>query len=450
MKFSAKRVVSGISALCILTSCLSAYTKSSGFGMRASAIWSPEGDGVVSYAENTIGIIGERPNVVTDYYGAVGEWCAMYIQYCAAMMGHANAVPYTPYCDNQYGYPGGVDFFRARGQFHDNWENYTPVRSDIIYFDWNYDYYADHVGFVTWCDGYTVGTVQGNADDRVQYIEYNINDPRIYGYGSPNYQGSGYVNGTVYNSAYYTVTSPIGAWARYNAGYGENKIGIVSTGQTVYSDMQSGEWVHSPEIVVEESWGTYDGWINSSNLSLSGSTGNNSYTPDNSYDNNYSSNGNDYYYSEPMSEYYISSTVGTWFHSTPDSYEYSRICILDTYQPIDIIDVSGDWVKAGAYYGNDYKIGYVYIPNTNYTYSYDNSYNQGFTQGTGFSHYVSSPEGINFRYSAERTDYNLIAILDTFQPVNVNYYTGEWVCVDAYVNGELVTGYVHGDYITAY
>ena len=53
-----------------------------------------------------------------------------------------------------------------------------------LYFDWGGDGIADHVGIVESCDGSTVYTIEGNANDAVKRLSYSIGSTKIMGYGT--------------------------------------------------------------------------------------------------------------------------------------------------------------------------------------------------------------------------------------------------------------------------
>lgn len=59
---------------------------------------------------------------------------------------------------------------------------------DIIFFDWDNDNSADHVGIVEKMENETVYTIEGNTSgDTCKQNEYNINSSVILGYGTPAY-----------------------------------------------------------------------------------------------------------------------------------------------------------------------------------------------------------------------------------------------------------------------
>lgn len=120
-----------------------------------------------------------------DWYGMpYGDWCAMFVSFC---LNYAeipqNAIPYEANC------PGWIealqnpdyDLYQPAGE-------YTPVPGDLIFFDWEEDGTADHVGIVTEIIPATeeepakIKTIEGDMGDRVAEQEYDMDDVVILGY----------------------------------------------------------------------------------------------------------------------------------------------------------------------------------------------------------------------------------------------------------------------------
>ncbi len=108
-------------------------------------------------------------------------WCHMFVSWCAAQAGEADAVPYTASCAY------GISWYTNRGKFQGR-DGYTPKRGDIIYFG-----NGSHVGIVERADSGMVYTVEGNSSNRVAQRSYSLNDGKITGYGVPAYSN---LNGT--------------------------------------------------------------------------------------------------------------------------------------------------------------------------------------------------------------------------------------------------------------
>ena len=61
---------------------------------------------------------------------------------------------------------------------------------DIIFYDWNADGSADHVGIVVQNRFGDLSIIEGNKSDSVSYRNISSSYPQIIGYGVPNYDGS--------------------------------------------------------------------------------------------------------------------------------------------------------------------------------------------------------------------------------------------------------------------
>ena len=80
----------------------------------------------------------------------------------------------------------GVPWFQSRGQWGARgYENIAP--GDAIFFDWDLDGSADHVGIVVGTDGSRVYTVEGNSGDACKIKSYDLNYQSIKGYGLMNW-----------------------------------------------------------------------------------------------------------------------------------------------------------------------------------------------------------------------------------------------------------------------
>lgn len=107
------------------------------------------------------------------------EWCACFVSWCAAQCGVLDIdIPKFAYC------PYGVNWFKDKG----TWQNryYTPSPGDVIFFDWEQDGIADHVGIVEKVESGLIHTVEGNIDDSVVQKQYPLEDGSIYGFGIIN------------------------------------------------------------------------------------------------------------------------------------------------------------------------------------------------------------------------------------------------------------------------
>ena len=135
-------------------------------------------DNIVAVALSQVGNVGGQP--YWNWYGFSYrvEWCACFVSWCADQCGYIESgmIPKHSCC------PTGVEWFRSRGQWQDR--NSIPAPGSIIYFDWGGDGIADHVGIVESCDGSTVYTIEGNANNACKQLSYAVGDRRILGYGT--------------------------------------------------------------------------------------------------------------------------------------------------------------------------------------------------------------------------------------------------------------------------
>ena len=80
----------------------------------------------------------------------------------------------------------GIPSFQSHGQW--GGRSYPDIApGDAIFFDWEGDGRADHVGLVVGTDGERVYTVEGNSGDACKIKSYPIGSNLIYGYGLMNW-----------------------------------------------------------------------------------------------------------------------------------------------------------------------------------------------------------------------------------------------------------------------
>ena len=134
-------------------------------------------DDIVAVALSQVGNVGGQPYWSWYGFSSRVEWCACFVSWCADQCGYieSGVIPKHSYC------PTGVEWFRSRGHWLDR--NSIPAPGTIIYFDWGGDGIADHVGIVESCDGSTVYTIEGNANNACKQLSYAVGNRRILGYG---------------------------------------------------------------------------------------------------------------------------------------------------------------------------------------------------------------------------------------------------------------------------
>ena len=108
-------------------------------------------------------------------------WNGVPALYHGAMVNPVEREPRFAGCQSQ-----GVPWFQSHGQWGARgYENIAP--GDAIFFDWDLDGSADHVGIVVGTDGSRVYTVEGNSGDACKIKSYDLNYQSIKGYGLMNW-----------------------------------------------------------------------------------------------------------------------------------------------------------------------------------------------------------------------------------------------------------------------
>ena len=103
------------------------------------------------------------------------EWCAIFVSWCADQCGYLdagvlpkelNVIPY-------------VEWFRERDQWQ--YMDYEPSPGDLIFYDWESDGLADHVGIVERVEDGIVYSIEGNAGDACIENSHYLATAPIYG-----------------------------------------------------------------------------------------------------------------------------------------------------------------------------------------------------------------------------------------------------------------------------
>ena len=136
---------------------------------------------LINVAITQIGNSGGQPYWSWYGFGSRVEWCACLVSWCANECGYIDAgiIPKFASCDV------GMEWFKDHNRWQTN--TYTPREGDIIFFDWDSDGYANHVGIVDKVENGKVHTIEGNSGDACKRLQYNSDDFRILGYGVPAY-----------------------------------------------------------------------------------------------------------------------------------------------------------------------------------------------------------------------------------------------------------------------
>ena len=134
---------------------------------------------LVELAKRQVGNVGGQPYWSWYGFNSRVEWCACFVSWCYGQMGLSE--PRFAACQSQ-----GIPWFQSHGQWGArSYDNLAP--GDAIFFDWDLDGRADHVGIVIGTDGSRVYTVEGNSGDACKIRSYDVNYECIKGYGLMNW-----------------------------------------------------------------------------------------------------------------------------------------------------------------------------------------------------------------------------------------------------------------------
>ena len=141
-----------------------------------------EGDAaIVAVAQTQIGNEGGLKYCEWYGYPYRVEWCAIFVSWCADQCGYLdagilpkelNVIPY-------------VEWFRERNQWQ--YMDYEPSPGDLIFYDWEGDGLADHVGIVERVEDGVIYSIEGNAGDLCIENSHPLGAAPVYGFGLPAY-----------------------------------------------------------------------------------------------------------------------------------------------------------------------------------------------------------------------------------------------------------------------
>ncbi len=142
------------------------------------------GDGntaIVAVAQTQLGNDGGLKYCEWYGYPYGVEWCVIFVSWCADQCGYLD----EGVLPKMEGVLPLVDWFRER----DQWQcrDYEPNPGDLIFYDWENDGIADHVGIVERVENGLIYSVEGNVDDRCIENSHYTGTSSIYGFGLPQY-----------------------------------------------------------------------------------------------------------------------------------------------------------------------------------------------------------------------------------------------------------------------
>ena len=119
-----------------------------------------------------------------DWYGdRYGHWCAMYVSFCLHYAGiPEEVIPQEANCQKWIEALSSEEYGLY---FSSDDEEYIAFPGDLVFFNNDADENADHIGIVVEVseeENY-IKTIEGNASERVRYMEYELTDESIMGYG---------------------------------------------------------------------------------------------------------------------------------------------------------------------------------------------------------------------------------------------------------------------------
>lgn len=131
---------------------------------------------LMELAKRQVGNIGGEKYWSWQGFGWHIEWCGSFVSWVYGQAGKGE--PNFTACDS-----GGKDWFKAREQWAEPDEYNKIAPGDCIFFDWDEEGSADHVGLVVGTDGAYVYTIEGNRDDVCIARAYSLDFKYILGYG---------------------------------------------------------------------------------------------------------------------------------------------------------------------------------------------------------------------------------------------------------------------------
>lgn len=159
-------------------------------GVTLTGNWAED---VLAIADSQLGYQESSRNFITGedgkqrgysrygaWYGdAYGDWCAMFASFCL----HYAQIP-TDQMPEEASCPRWI-YTLATEKRYASAGKYDPRPGDLIFFDGDRDGISDHVGLVYALDAKKgeIKTIEGNSDDMVQYVTYDLGDDTIMGYG---------------------------------------------------------------------------------------------------------------------------------------------------------------------------------------------------------------------------------------------------------------------------
>lgn len=167
--------------------------------MAKNELDNPTREDFVKLAQSYVGIKeggAEHTALISDYnklqkwykVTTQSKWCAIFVSLVNIKSGGnkvSTSFPNAINCENM------VSKFKGKSRYIKNGSSFIPQYGDIVFYDWDKDGKADHVGIIVEvASGVspTMKVVEGNYSDTVKIRTIKYNDSRILGYGLPRFR----------------------------------------------------------------------------------------------------------------------------------------------------------------------------------------------------------------------------------------------------------------------
>lgn len=120
-----------------------------------------------------------------EWFGWQTQWCAIFVSWCLAA---ADVERLGRWAKGEDFCPAWVDSFKT----NDRWRTADPQPGDLVFYSWNLDGVANHVGLVESVTAAgSIVTIEGNTDERGGgsggKVMRHVRRANIAGFGHPDY-----------------------------------------------------------------------------------------------------------------------------------------------------------------------------------------------------------------------------------------------------------------------
>ena len=102
-------------------------------------------------------------------------WCAAFVSAAAERVGAEEVIKECS-CDEM------IRLYKQQGRWQ---ENYVPQSGDLVFYDWDKNQSADHVGVIVSVTGSVLKAIEGNVSNSVEYRVLSLTSPLIRGFATP-------------------------------------------------------------------------------------------------------------------------------------------------------------------------------------------------------------------------------------------------------------------------